>query len=490
MSYTRLFFHDYETFGKHPNDKASQFAGILTDENMNPIQGERHSFYCKPAMDMLPSPVACMLTRISPYKALEEGLPEFEFAKKINNLMSRPNTVSLGYNTLDFDDEVSRNLFYRNFLPVYDREWRDGNSRWDLINVVRAIYAFKPDSIKFPRDENGDVSVKLDQLAPLNGFEHENAHDALSDVDVTIAVAKLVQDKEPKLFEYFYQSRLKNNVQTFIDKNRDKPFWYISPFSGKKNSYCSALAYICPDLKNKNEHICIDLRGNIEQLEGMTAAEIRGLLFKSKAELEEAGLERPPLVKIRINKCPILAPINVVDDAGYERLGISRDELNYKFQKCQSEFLAGDFMKKLQAVFETNFDDPTDCDGAIYSGFPSKPDQYAATQVARIVSEYGFNEATKQEVFKINFDDPKYSEMAFRMFARNNVSCLTPDELYRWKQHCITWLTDETMPKSVNFRVFEEEMDEYRVQNLDALQQKIFDDLVKYSTKLKNILYK
>ncbi|MGL4994969.1 MAG: exodeoxyribonuclease I, partial [Deefgea sp.] len=184
MTHT-FFWHDYETFGAVPRlDRPSQFAGIRTDGELNEI-GEPLMIYCQPANDFLPDPFACLLTGITPQTCLEKGVPENQFANQIERELATPGTIGVGYNTIRFDDEVTRYLFWRNLMDPYAREWQNDCSRWDLLDVVRATYALRPAGIEWPINEEGKVSFKLEMLSAANGLVHEAAHDALSDVRAT-----------------------------------------------------------------------------------------------------------------------------------------------------------------------------------------------------------------------------------------------------------------------------------------------------------------
>ena len=191
MTAQTFLWHDYETFGAVPRrDRPSQFAAIRTDAALNEI-GEPLMIYCKPAPDYLPSPEATLITGITPQLCLERGLPEHEFAAQVERAFSQPGTIGVGYNTIRFDDEVTRFLFWRNLIDPYAREWQNECGRWDLLDVVRLTYALRPDGIQWPKKEDGSASFKLEDLAKANGLLHESAHDALSDVRATIAPAAL-----------------------------------------------------------------------------------------------------------------------------------------------------------------------------------------------------------------------------------------------------------------------------------------------------------
>src|SRR5690606_27203531 len=136
-----FLFYDLETFGADPRrTRIAQFAAIRTDESLNEIE-EPIDFLVRPADDLLPSPDATMVTGLPPQRALAEGVPEAEAFARIFEEMSRPQTCTLGYNSLRFDDEFVRYGLYRNFHDPYEREWRGGNCRWDLLDVLRLMHA-------------------------------------------------------------------------------------------------------------------------------------------------------------------------------------------------------------------------------------------------------------------------------------------------------------------------------------------------------------
>ncbi|MBP8272751.1 MAG: exodeoxyribonuclease I, partial [Sphaerotilus sp.] len=202
MAEFTYFWHDYETFGRVPRrDRPAQFAGIRTDAQLQEI-GPPVMFHCQPAPDYLPDPESCLLTGILPQHCLEHGLPEHAFARAIEEQLAQPGTIGLGYNTIRFDDEVTRHLFWRNLIDPYAREWQNGCGRWDLVDLVRCAWALRPEGIVWPRHEDGRPSFKLEHLTAANGIAHDAAHDALSDVRATLALARLVRDRQPRLFDF------------------------------------------------------------------------------------------------------------------------------------------------------------------------------------------------------------------------------------------------------------------------------------------------
>lgn len=253
-----FYVHDYETFGISPAyDRPAQFAGIRTDEDFN-IIADPQVVYCKPADDYLPDPDAVMITGITPQEAQSKGVPEAEFSQQIHEQFSHPNTCIIGYNNVRFDDEVSRNLFYRNFFDPYAYSWQQGNSRWDLLDVMRACYALRPDGIEWPLNEDGLPSFRLEHLTKANGVEHSHAHDAMSDVYATIAMAKLVKQAQPKLFNYLYQHRAKRKIATLIDIVDMTPLVHVSGMFGAQRGNTSWVSPLA--LRPRNGQRCYRLR--------------------------------------------------------------------------------------------------------------------------------------------------------------------------------------------------------------------------------------
>ncbi|HEY3487270.1 MAG TPA: exodeoxyribonuclease I, partial [Gammaproteobacteria bacterium] len=225
---TSFYWFDYETSGVDPaRDRPVQFAGVRTDADFRPI-GEPLTIYCRFSDDILPQPDSCLITGITPQLANARGMNEVEFARRIHEELSQPGTCAVGYNSIRFDDEVTRYLFYRNFYDPYEREYKNGNSRWDIIDMVRMCYALRPEGISWPQHEDGAPSFRLEHLSKANGIKHEAAHDALSDVYATIGMAKLIKEKQPRLYEYLYNLRQKQEVSRLLNLRDRQPLLHTS----------------------------------------------------------------------------------------------------------------------------------------------------------------------------------------------------------------------------------------------------------------------
>ena len=368
-----LYWHDYETWGEVPAlDKPSQFAGVRTDEDLN-IVGEPLVFYCKPAADLVPKPEACLVTGITPQQAMAEGVSEYEFIAAIHKELSAPGTCGVGYNTLRFDDEVTRYALYRNFYDPYEREWQNGNSRWDIIDMVRLTYALRPEGIEWPKREDGNPSFKLEHLTAANGLSHAAAHDALSDVHATIDMARLIRRHQPKLYQYAYDLREKNRAKAMLDIENRRPVLHISSMYPSAQGCAAIVAPIAVHPVNKNAIIAYNLSADPEPLSQLGVEQIRERLFTRKDDMPE-GMERLPLVLIHINKCPMLITPKMVDGPTAARLSLDPELVQANWRRLQQM----DIAQKLQQVYKAQtFDKRTDPEQQLYDGFFSPQDKQA-----------------------------------------------------------------------------------------------------------------
>lgn len=427
-------WHDYETWGVSPKfDKPSQFAGIRTDLELN-IIGEPEMFYCQPPKDYLPHPEACMVTGITPQHAQMNGLNEADFAAKIHELFSQPNTCVAGYNNIRFDDEVTRYLFYRNFYDPYAREWQNGNSRWDIIDMVRACYALRPEGINWPTVMNKDtgeerVSFRLELLTKANGIAHEAAHDAMSDVYATIAMAKLIKDKQPKLYDFIFNLRNKKQVADLLNVAEMTPIVHTSSKISSEHGCTSWFSPISYHPVNKNAVICVDLARDISPLFDLTSEELKTRLYTRYDDLAPGELPIP-IKLIHINKCPIVAPAKTLLPENAQRLAIPREYClkNFAFLKKHSEL-----REKLSDIFTTSaFDDEAtvDAEQALYGGkFFSHGDKAQMDILHSLQPE-------QLASHPFTFEDERLTTLLFRFRARNYPHTLSVEEEQKWQQYC------------------------------------------------------
>lgn len=420
-----FLFHDYETFGTSPAlDRPAQFAALRTDADFTTI-GEPEVFYCKPADDYLPQPEAVLITGITPQVARAKGDNEAAFAKRIHDLFTVPNTCVVGYNNVRFDDEVTRNIFYRNFYDPYAWSWQNHNSRWDLLDVMRACYALRPEGINWPENEEGLPSFRLEHLTKANGIEHSNAHDAMADVYATIAMAQLVKAKQPKLFAYLYSHRSKQKLATLIDVPQMKPLVHVSGMFGAARGNTSWVAPLAWHPENRNAVIMVDLAGDMSPLVELDADALRERLYTPKSELgDDAAV---PVKLVHLNKCPVLAQANTLRPEDAERLGIDRQRCLDNLQILRDH---PQVREKVLAIFAEAepFVPSENVDAQIYNGFFSDADRAAM----KILLE---TEPRNLPALDITFADARIEKLLFNYRARNFPGTLDEEEQQRWLAH-------------------------------------------------------
>jgi exodeoxyribonuclease-1 len=472
-----FLWHDYETFGATPLlDRPAQFAAIRTTTDLKPI-GEPLNWYCQPPTDILPHPVASLITGLTPQEVLKKGLPEAKFAKLIHAEMMEPNTCVAGYNSIHFDDEVSRNLFYRNFYDPYEREYKNSNSRWDLIDLIRMCYALRPQGIEWPLREDGMPSFKLEHLSSANQITHQGAHEALSDVWATIGMAQLVKNRQPRLFEWALAMRNQQTVIKMLDPTNPEPVLHTSSRIPASRGCTTMVLPLCVFPDRAKSVIVYDLMTDPTVLINSTADEISDLVFISNADLPE-GVERIPLKAIHCNHVPMVAPISVLKGVDCLRI-----QLDYELcmQNAEKLKLALPGLRtKIMDVFRPYpGGDISDPDHMIYAGgFFSRDDRNLMNRILTTSAD---------QLSKLNFqfNDSRLEEMLFRYRARNFPETLSVEEDQRWQTDRLARLHSPSDSRQLNFESFAAEIAQARATNqADTTAQKILDQLEDWGRQL------
>ena len=453
-----IFWHDYETTGINPrNDRPLQVAGVRTDLDLNEIEAPVN-LYCQPSDDILPHPAACMITGIGPDRLAREGLGEAEFMTRVHAELARPGTCGAGYNSLRFDDEVTRYSLYRNFFDPYAREWQGGNSRWDLIDIVRTAYALRPDGIEWPQ-QDGRTSLRLELLTAANGIDHGQAHEALSDVRATIALARLIRQKQPKLYDWLFQLRSKQKV---LDQIRLlQPMVHISGRFSAARNYLGVVLPLAWHPRNRNALIVCDLHLDVQPLIDEDADSLRQRLYTRREEMPDGQLP-VPLKLIHINRCPVVAPLSVLRGEDQQRLQL--DMAVYQARAASLIAAAGQWQEKLPLVYSAEeFAPSEDPEQQLYDGFLGDRDRRLCEQV-RSVDPQQLGQGQWM------FDDERLPELLFRYRARNFSETLNAEERQRWQTFCQQRLSDPLMGAPNTLGDFERALQECWL-DADAQQQ-------------------
>lgn len=464
-----FYWYDYETFGISPKiGRIAQFAGIRTDENLKIL--DEKMFYCQPTNDCLPSPQACAVTGISPQLCAKKGVIEHEFIKKIHQQFTAENTCVVGYNSIRFDDEFTRYTLYRNFLDPYTWHWQNGNTRWDILDVVRMCYALKKgNSLNWVYDENAKPIFKLDQLAPANGIEHTDAHDALADVRATISIAKIIKTTQPQLFDYAFSLRNKKTVEQKI-----KLFEPMLHTSGMYRAELSctrlsvALAYH-PEYDGRVIVFNLDQDPNI--LLQLNTQELKNLMFTKQSELPQ-GVERLQIKDLIFNKSPMFVPnVYQLEDKIIQQLQIDMPRCMQHLDFIQNH--QTQISKAVRAIYQDDLPKTPvpDVDQGLYDGFIDNADKRICEQIQTLSVD-------KLATFHPKFKDKKLSELLMHFKARNYPETLTADEQEDWfetVQNRIQIGADGYL----NIQDYLQQITEMRKQHPD--QKKLWQQLETYS---------
>jgi len=436
VTHSGFLFYDLETFGTDPRrSRIAQFAAVRTDATLTPI-GEPSSFFVRPADDLLPSPGATLVTGITPQHALAHGVNETEAFARIGEAMSQPGTCTLGYNSLRFDDEFVRHGLFRNFHDPYAREWRNGNSRWDLLDVLRLAHALRPEGITWPQREDGYTSFRLEHLATANQVRTGDAHEALSDVWATLGMARLLREAQPRLWDYALTLRDKRRVAALLDLQAGQPVLHVSQRYPAQRRCAAAVLPLARHPHIDGRIIVADLAADPEPLLRMTADEIADRLYTPTADLPE-GEQRIALKEIHLNKSPALVAWSHLRPTDFDRLGI--DIAAVEATTTALRAAAPALAEKVRRVYERPRAQPgsVDVDASLYDGFLDDADRRRVDQVrttpAAALGERDFG-----------FRDPRLAELLFRYRARNWAETLNGEEQERWDAYRRRRLREDT----------------------------------------------
>lgn len=425
---TSFFWYDLETSGRSARtDRVMQFAGQRTDMDLNPV-GEPVNVLVKLSEDILPDPEAVLLTGITPQATLQDGVTEVEFLQLFHEQVATPGTIFVGYNTVRFDDEFMRFLHYRNFYDAYEWQWQDGKSRWDLLDLVRMTRALRPDGINWPMTEDGKPTNRLELITKLNGLDHEHAHDALNDVLASIAVAKLIKTKQPKLFDWLLNIRGKNDVKKFLETN---PTFIYS--SGKYDSVAEKTAVVqVLHVDNTQGALVYDLRHDPAEFKDLSAEE---LADRWRYTREENAPKRLPVKTLKFNRCPAVSPVGILKDEGVQkRLKITPDVANANLAKLRAmPELVANIVRARNLLDDERGEqwskEAPDADTALYGGsfFDDTDKQLMSVVRAAKPSELSS--------LSDDFHDQRLRDLLPRYKARNFAGSLTDDERAAWEAY-------------------------------------------------------
>lgn len=420
-----FFFYDLETSGLSARDaRIMQFAGIRTDMDFNQL-GESVNVLVKLNDDTLPSPEAIMVTGITPQHTVADGYSEAEFSKMLANDIFTPDTIVVGFNNIRFDDEFIRYLLWRNFYDPYEWSWKEGRSRWDLLDVVRITRALRPDGIKWPVDEKGVATNRLELISKVNGIDHFKAHDALSDVEALISVTKLIREKQPQLYDYLLKMRDKNEIKKLVNLDHKQPFVYVS---GRLDAEYNKATVAFPLTAGKNGNIIVyDLRYDPTQFVNLNQKELSKILFAKWEERQTDGFVKLPVKELQYNHAPAVAPIGVLTQVdGWKKIKLDEVTINKHREILLS---APSFAENIRSVYENReeFKKSLDPEAQLYDSFVTDGDKMR-TELVRNAS---INDLAD---FHPSFIDERLAPLLVHYKARNFPKSLSEEEMNNWEK--------------------------------------------------------
>jgi exodeoxyribonuclease-1 len=426
-----IFWYDLETSGTQPRwDRIVQVAGFRTGLDLEPV-GDEYCRYVRLPDEVLPDPDAVLVTGITPQRTHLEGVGEWQAMAEVHDLFSVPGTCVAGFNSLRFDDEFIRHAFFRALLDPYAREWRDGNSRWDIIDLVRATGALRPEGIEWPVDDEGLPVYRLEAVAAANGLEHDHAHDALSDVRATVALARLIRRHQPRLYAYYFDARFKKHPKALLEPFGENVCVHVSGMYPRARFGVAPVLSICQHPTNSNSIVVADLGADIDCLLNWPATELREALFTAGVPV------RPPLKEVRINRCPFIAPFEVLTPANLARLELDEDVIARRRRALQGARAA--VAAKVREVYRgARPDSAPDADAALYDGFVADEDRARCASLQQALRAGRW--------LDLDYRDARLGELAPRLKARNFPQWMTPEEADREHQRVRAYLHTPDAP--------------------------------------------
>ncbi len=434
-----FFWYDYETWGKNPHrDRIVQFGGLRTNEELE-IIGEPIELKCQPGLDTLIGPGAVNVHGIMPMDAYHHGVPESEFAERIHNELSKEGTCSVAYNGMGFDHEFTRVLFYRNLRDPYEWAWKNGNTCWDMLELMRAAYLLQPDALKeWPKKDNGHPSFRLLDLASANLSDVKSIvpHDAKKDTLYMWELAKLIHGRAKILWDYALKLRYKKEVQQIVESS--DPVLYTAGGKIHTKRHCSTFLTNMGIKRRKNKDFAFDLFYDPTPL----------LKPYEEWTSEDKSIAWNAVLSFKCNQSPfvcgwfevenLLSPELSFEDV-LDRIQLKEPDIFTRHEMVQ-EFLEQESYNPFEQYIKARETESrryyssrqADPDAALYDGFIDDPaDRKLMNHVLEVLQEGGsYDWSTVQS------KDARVEPLIFRYLARNYPKIRDGIGKERWEAYC------------------------------------------------------
>jgi len=418
-------FYDTETTGSETfYDQILQFAAIRTDSDLKEIG--RFEIRCRIQPHILPSPGALIVTGMTLDRVLDVNLPtHFEMASAIHQKLNEWSpAVFAGYNSLEFDEDLVRQTFYQSLLPTYLTN-TNGNSRLDVMRLALAAHEFAPGSLAIPLRADGKKTFRLDRLAPENGFQHPNAHDAMADVEATLFIARLVRDRAPWVWDHMVAMGKKPLA---VKRAQDEPVRLYTEFSYNKPHHWLVSA-IAADPGNSGNVIAFNLEHDPAEL-----------LTIGEESLKKWATSKPkPLRVIKVSNCPILLDLSFAQGR-VDILKIGEQEILRRGSLLQASPELRHRLLRVYVETRETYEESPWLEDQIYRGFPSRSDETLMREFQRA------SWARRMEISE-QLEDERYRKIAKRIIFNEQPETLdggTRDAFSRAVAQ--RWLSNDKVP--------------------------------------------
>jgi exodeoxyribonuclease I len=419
-------FYDTETSGLSPEfDQILQFAAIRTDNDFNEI--DRFEIRSQLLPYIVPAPGALRVTGIGPELLMDSSIPShYQATRQIREkLLDWSPAIFIGYNTISFDENLLRQALFQTLHSPYVTNTQS-SARADVIRLVHAVVAYVPDCLTVPTNEKGKAVFKLDQLAPANGFEHENAHEAMADVEATIHIAKVIRNGAPKVWQNVMRSCRKSaavdtimstGILALTEFYFNKEYSWLVTYCGQNSEYSAQMGVF--DLQHDpTGYVDLDVDALVD-------------ILNDKHKV---------IRSIRTNAQPILMPYELATSRAAAKtfdLNVLRDRVNIIRD-------APEFQKRLGLALAKRYpsEEPSPySEKRIYDGFPSRGDEALMQRFHG--QPWADRFATAEQL-----DDDSRRELAYRVIYCEAAETLPNEkrtELENWVRRRIL-SNDESVP--------------------------------------------
>ena len=407
-------FYDTETTGiATAFDQILQFAAIRTDDDLNEL--DRLNIRCRLLPHIVPAPGALRATRVTPAMLTDPKLPShYEAIRQIRaKLLDWSPATFIGFNSLEFDEPLLRQALFQTLHPAYLTN-TNGNVRSDVMRIAHAVSIYALDDITVPTDDQGRQTFRLERLAPANGYSHDEAHEAMADVEATIYMARLVRDRVPNIWQAMDRASTKNAVKAYVAAQSmfsltERYFgrtysWLVTP-CGQNPAYDGQLAVF-------------DLYYDPDDYRSLSTKDLIGVLNAS-----------PKVIRsLRASSQPIMMPADVAP-GNVKALSVPADELRRRVAVIQDDQDFHTRVGQAQALRFADEEPSPHIEQRIYDGFPGEADQALMAQFHDV--DWPDRVALAERI-----EDPRVKGFAHRLIYFERPDLLPADkraELDAWR---------------------------------------------------------